>query len=85
MVKSRDMLNSYFEGMTPTDIAHQYAEASSSDLPPNMVGVTFSRYPWGDGPLQMPSNISFKALRAIILDNHENIILAKILLMNLKL
>ena len=63
------MLSSFFEGMTPTDIAHQYAE-EESDLPPNLQGVPLARYPWGD-TIQMPSNVAFKTLQIIIL-NEEN-------------
>ena len=63
------MLSSFFEGMTPTDIAHQYAE-EESNVPPNLDDVPLTRYPWGDN-IQMPSNISFKALKIIIL-NEDN-------------
>ena len=64
LVKSRDMLNSYFDGMKPTDIAHQYADdaAASSELPPNLQPGAFA--------LVMPSQISFKALR-IVFSNPE--------------
>ena len=34
-------------------------------------------FPGGDGPLQMPSNISFKALQAIIIMNHEKYKISK--------
>jgi hypothetical protein len=50
------MLNSYFDGMKPTDIAHHYA-AASSELHPNLQPGAFA--------LMTPSNISFKALRVV--------------------
>ena len=71
----REMFKSYFdgEGGDPLDIAQQstmVAAGSSSGLPPNIENVVFTttRYPWGDTPIQMPSNVSFKALQVIILD-----------------
>ena len=70
MVRSQNMLSSFFEGMTPTDIAHQYAE-EASDLPPNLEDVSFeTTYPGGNF-IQMPSNVAFKTLQIIIL-NEEN-------------
>ena len=71
----REMFKSYFdgEGGDPLDIAQQstmVAAGSSSDLPPNLQPGAFAstRYPWGDTPIQMPSNVSFKALQVIILN-----------------
>ena len=45
------MLSSFFEGMTPTDIAHQYAEGAValSGLPPNLEGQYLSA-PGGSSP-----------------------------------
>ena len=74
---TRNMLQSHFEppGVEHKDVIQQYAE--DAELAPNLEDVPITRYPWGDTPIQMPSNVAFKALQVIILNNPEKYNISK--------
>ena len=76
-LKTRNMLQSHFEppGVEHKDVIQQYAE--DAELIPNLEDIPITRYPWGDTPIQMPSNVAFKALQVIILGNPEKYNISK--------